>query len=119
MAKTYQQVLHQISALQQEADKVRAAEVKGVVARIRGAIEAYGLTAADLGLQGGVAFAVRSAETRVQRRPVPSTRTAKETPGAVAVRGLRGCAKRSLQGARWKSFYRRWPAGGLTREACV
>ncbi len=50
MAKSYEQVLKQIQALQGEAEKLRRKEIDGVVARIREAIEHYGLTAADLGL---------------------------------------------------------------------
>lgn len=50
MKKTYTQVVKQIEALQQEAEKLRRQEIEGVVSRIREAIEHYGLTAADLGL---------------------------------------------------------------------
>lgn len=50
MKKTYTQVVKQIEALQQEAEKLRRHEIDGVVSRIREAIEHYGLTAGDLGL---------------------------------------------------------------------
>jgi DNA-binding protein H-NS len=50
MSKTYAQVMKQIDILKAEAEKLRRKEVEGVVARIREAIEHYGLTAADLGL---------------------------------------------------------------------
>ncbi len=50
MAKSYEQVLKQIEALQGEAEKLRRKEIDGVITRIREAIEHYGLTAADLGL---------------------------------------------------------------------
>ena len=50
MNKSYAQVVKQIEALQAEAEKLRRAEIEGVVARIRDAIKAYNLTAADLGL---------------------------------------------------------------------
>lgn len=49
MTKTYEQLKKQIEALSQQAEAVRRKEVAGVVARIREAIEAYELTAADLG----------------------------------------------------------------------
>lgn len=52
MTKTYSQLQKQIQTLQREADKVKRKEVDGVIARIREAIAAYGLTAADLGLEG-------------------------------------------------------------------
>lgn len=46
--RSLQQVLAQIDALQQEAAKLRASEMKEVVARIREAIAHYGLTPDDL-----------------------------------------------------------------------
>jgi DNA-binding protein H-NS len=50
MKKTYQQIRRQIEALEREAEKLKRAEVAGVIERIKLAIDAYGLTAADLGL---------------------------------------------------------------------
>ena len=50
MTKTYLQLIKQIEGLKVEADKLRRKEMNGVIARIREAIEHYGLTAADLGL---------------------------------------------------------------------
>lgn len=49
MAKTLAQLHKQIETLQREAAALKAKEVEGVVARIREAIEHYGLTPADLG----------------------------------------------------------------------
>jgi DNA-binding protein H-NS len=51
MTKTYKQILKQIEGLKAEAEKARRQEIEGVVSRIRDAIGAYGLTAADLGLE--------------------------------------------------------------------
>ncbi len=51
MTKTYSQIQKQIEMLSREAEKVKQKEVDGVVSRIREAIETYGLTAADLGLE--------------------------------------------------------------------
>ncbi|MDP9044001.1 MAG: H-NS histone family protein [Pseudomonadota bacterium] len=70
MAKTLTQVQQQIEKLQQVAARLQQAEVQGVIDRIKGAIEAYGLTAADL-------FDSR-ASTRTQRvasktRPAPQS----------------------------------------------
>jgi len=48
MPKSYQQVLSQIEKLQEQAKSLRAKEISGVVARIKEAIEHYGLTAEDL-----------------------------------------------------------------------
>jgi DNA-binding protein H-NS len=50
MTKTYAQVLKQIDTLKREADTLRRKEVDGVIDRIKDAIRAYSLTAADLGL---------------------------------------------------------------------
>ena len=52
MTKTYAQIQKQIQDLQREADKLKRAEVEGVIARIQEAIRVYGLTAGDLGLVG-------------------------------------------------------------------
>lgn len=49
MTKSYAQIVKQIEALKAEAEKARRKEIEGVVGRIRGAIDVYGLTAADLG----------------------------------------------------------------------
>lgn len=49
-SKSYQQILKQIEGLKAEAEKVRRDEIGGVIARIREAIDHYGLSAADLGL---------------------------------------------------------------------
>jgi len=53
MAKTYEQVMKQIETLSAEAEKLKRKEVQGVIARIKEAVNAYGLTASDLGLGGG------------------------------------------------------------------
>jgi DNA-binding protein H-NS len=69
MKKTYAQVVKQIEALKQEADKLRRQEIEGVVSRIRDAIQHYNLTAEDLGLapkaaRGPKAAAKPAAKTR-------------------------------------------------------
>jgi DNA-binding protein H-NS len=50
MTKTYAQIQKQIEALSREAESLKRKEVAGVISRIKEAIAAYGLTAADLGL---------------------------------------------------------------------
>lgn len=52
MAKTYSQLLKDIEGLKLQAEERRQKELKGVIARIREAIEFYGLSAADLGFKG-------------------------------------------------------------------
>lgn len=48
MARTLVQIQQQIDKLQQEAEKVRAKEVAGVIERIKAAIAFYSLTESDL-----------------------------------------------------------------------
>jgi DNA-binding protein H-NS len=60
---TYIELQRQIEALQKEADALKAKEREGVIERMKEAIAAYGITAADLGLpgrQGGSASFPRS-----------------------------------------------------------
>lgn len=53
--KTYQQIQEEIQRLQKEAAALRDAEVADVVSKIKSAIDAYGLSAADLGFSGTAA----------------------------------------------------------------
>lgn len=50
MAKTYIELMAEIEQLQSQAAKLKDREKSDVVARIKKAIEVYGLTAKDLGL---------------------------------------------------------------------
>ncbi|WP_457336457.1 H-NS histone family protein [Rhizobacter sp. P5_C2] len=52
MSKTLAQLKKEIANLTREAEKLQRKEIEGVVVRIKEAIEAYGLTATDLGLGG-------------------------------------------------------------------
>jgi len=77
MEQTYAQIAKQIAALQRDADKLKRQEVDGVIARIKEAIQVYGLTAGDLGLDG----------TRRKGKPGPkpgSKRQAKAKPSRAA-----------------------------------
>lgn len=78
MTKTYIQVMKQIEGLQAEADKLRRKEVKGVITRIRDAIDHYQLTAADLG------FGAAAAKTVAARKPrgAAAKKTAAAAPAA-------------------------------------
>jgi DNA-binding protein H-NS len=49
MTQTYSQLQKQIAMLQRQADALREKEVSGVIARIKVAIDHYGLTAGQLG----------------------------------------------------------------------
>lgn len=65
MPKSLKQVLSQIEKLKKEADALRAREVSGVVARIREAIDHYGLTPEELFGSSGT----RPARARTAKRP--------------------------------------------------
>jgi len=54
MTQTYAQIQKKIADLQKSADALRQKEVTGVVARIKTAIEHYGLTAQQLGFGGSM-----------------------------------------------------------------
>lgn len=70
MTKTYAQIVKQIKALEQEAEKARRKEVEGVIARIREAIAAYSLTAQDLGFGGGARSGAGAGKRGPGRRKV-------------------------------------------------
>ncbi|MDT3678898.1 MAG: H-NS histone family protein [Burkholderiaceae bacterium] len=52
MTKSLAQIESQIAKLERQREALKAREVAGVVARIREAIDHYGLTAKDLGFAG-------------------------------------------------------------------
>ena len=68
MAKSYEQIMKQIQTLSREAEAVRKKEVDGVIARIKEAIEVYGLTASDLGLSGPASARKAGARKGVAKR---------------------------------------------------
>ena len=61
MTTRYTQIQKKIAALQQKADALRAKEVRGVIDRIKIAIEHYGLTADQLGFGSSTGGATRGA----------------------------------------------------------
>ena len=70
MTQTYTQIQQKIAKLQKEADALRHKEAGGVIARIKVAIEHYGLTAEQLGLASG---------SPKGKLPVSRTRAASKT----------------------------------------
>ncbi len=79
MAQSYEQIQKRIESLQKEAEQIRKKEVAGVIERIKTAIEAYGLTAADLGLAGTRA-------PKAAPKAKPGRKAAKKAAGKVAVK---------------------------------
>lgn len=90
MAKTYEQLQKQITQLQAEAEKLRRQELTEVIARIRHAIDFYGLTAEDLGL--GAAKAPRAKAV---------TRKARKTKGKAAAAPVADVKYRDDAGHTW------------------
>jgi DNA-binding protein H-NS len=81
MTKSYAQIQKQIQALQKQAELARKQEIAGVVARIREAIDAYALTAEDLGYSGGA----KRAGKATKAKPGPK-RGAKKTKSSAAAK---------------------------------
>lgn len=77
MAKTFADLTREIDALKIKAETVRKQELAGVIARIKVAIDAYGLTAADLGLSGGNASTPKVVSTKVATAKSPKPPIAK------------------------------------------
>lgn len=77
--KTYAQVQQQIQVLQREAETLRRKEAADVVARIKEAITAYGITAEDLGF-GPSARAGNATGATAKRRPGPKAKTTASAP---------------------------------------
>jgi DNA-binding protein H-NS len=88
MTKTYAQVMKQIDALSKEAERLKRQEVDGVIARIKDAIAAYGLTAADLGLGA-------------KRGPKPGFKRKKAAKAVKAVKGSKPVRFRDDAGNTW------------------
>jgi DNA-binding protein H-NS len=61
---TYLEMKRQIDELQREADALKVKERKEVIARMKEAIAAYEITAADLGLEPSRGAAVKRAKAR-------------------------------------------------------
>ena len=68
MTKSYAQIQKQIENLQKQAEAARKQEIAGVVARIKGAIDAYSLTAADLGFTAAAKRAGVAAKAKPGRK---------------------------------------------------
>jgi DNA-binding protein H-NS len=95
MAKTYEQMQRHIEALQAEAEVQRLKELDEVIARIRHAVEFYGITASDLGL--GRKTAGKSAATKKPGRKA----AAKVAKGPLKA-ALKGAAKGTLNGTLYR-----------------
>lgn len=77
MTQSYKRIQQQIETLQRQAEKLRAREVDGVIARIKVAITHYGLTAEQLGF-GATA---NGTKTNVKAGKTTANRSAKYSDG--------------------------------------
>jgi DNA-binding protein H-NS len=75
--KTYATIKAQIAKLEKQAESFRKAEIAGVVSRIKEAIKAYALTAADLGFGGGKSKAAPDGKTRRAKKSATTVGVAK------------------------------------------
>ena len=75
--KTYSDIKAEIAKLERQAEAARKAEVVGVVAKIKTAIVAYGLTAADLGFGRGAAKPARASEAKSSKKAATTVGTPK------------------------------------------
>ncbi len=80
MTKTLAQINRQIEKLQRQAQSLKQQEVKGVIGRIRSAIDHYGLTARDLGLTAGGPRAVGLAKAARKAAAGKSLAVSKPVP---------------------------------------
>jgi DNA-binding protein H-NS len=94
MTKSYANILKQIEALQQDAERARQKEIAGVVSRIREAIDAYKLTAHDLGFGGATVKAAAATgalpPAGKRRGPKPKGNKGKKAPLPVKFRNDSG-----------------------------
>ena len=65
---TYAELQEQIKKLQDEAEKVRAAEIESVLADVKGKIKQYGLTAEQLGFGSAPKKAAKKAEKSEEKK---------------------------------------------------
>ncbi|MES2938460.1 MAG: H-NS histone family protein [Pseudomonadota bacterium] len=97
MKKTYTELMEQIETLRLEAEKARAAEIQGVIDRIREAIKFYNLTPEDLGFAALASPSVRAASSGRSRSK--SGRAPKYSDGTGNVWSGRGPRPRWLKEA--------------------
>jgi DNA-binding protein H-NS len=79
--KSYSAIKAEIAKLEKQAKAALRSEVAGVVEKIKKAIEAYGLTAADLGFGGG-----KTKKHASTRRARAATKAATTTTGVAKYR---------------------------------
>lgn len=94
MAKTFAQLTKEIEALTSKAEMTRKKEMAGVVARIKAAVKAYGLTAGDLGLSESTG---RTASAVSPAKLAETTKTVKRAPRSAKGAGKSRKRKSSIR----------------------
>ena len=84
MAKSFADLTREIDALKVKAETVRKQELAGVIARMKVAIDAYELTAVDLGFGGGKASTPKVVSTKAAITKSPKGPTALVKPKSKA-----------------------------------
>ncbi len=105
---TYNQIQAQIQKLQKEAEALRKRELAETIANIKKAIQAFGLTAQDLGLSGGGKSAGRrgrpagvKAGAKKRGRPAGKKSAAKKAGRKTAKKGA--LDKRSVVAPKYRN----------------
>lgn len=91
MAETSKELIRQLEKLKAEAEAVRKREVAGVISRIKEAIEAYGITASDLGFGG-------SAESRSKAKKQAAGEPGRRDSGSATQAKYRDSEGRTWRG---------------------
>jgi DNA-binding protein H-NS len=107
MTKTYASILKQIEALQQDAERVRQKEIAGVVGRIRDAIDAYKLTAEDLGFVGSFAGTAGKKAAVTAALPYTGKRRGPKPKANKGVKAQRVVKYRNDSGGTWGGLGKR------------
>jgi DNA-binding protein H-NS len=90
VAKTLAQLNQQIESLRRQAEDIKNKEVPSVVGRIKEAIAAYGLTAADLGFGGRAGNVGAGKGKRAAKKLSGKKVAAKKTAGEIKFRDEAG-----------------------------
>ncbi len=98
---TYTQIQAQIQKLQKEAEALRKRELSETIANIKKAIQAFGLTAEDLGLTGAGKRSGRPAGAKKRGRPAGVKYAAKKTAKKTAKKGK--LDKRSIVAPKYRN----------------
>lgn len=113
MPKSLTQLTAQIEKLQREAQAIKAKELDGVIARIKDAIQHYGLTAADLGLRKSRATSGAASKVAAKKG---KARKARKGSGVIRFRSPDGQQSWTGHG-RAPNWFKAALAAGATRES--